>query len=155
MAHGSAAPLGRMFVDGLSGGSRFAAYYAASLHHRLISIQPSGLGADGGVDGKILFRDHPDPKEKPQSIIFSMKGGHLKLDDVRALDSVMTKNGDSIGGLISIEEPTRPMREWAANTGSYTSAFNGQKFPCIQLRTIEQLDGRRRHRAPEWECGRG
>ena len=68
-----------------------------------------------------------------------MKGGHLKLDDVRALDSVVTKNGASIGVLISIEEPTRPMREWAANTGSYTSAFNGQKFPRIQLRTIEQL----------------
>lgn len=31
------------------------------------------------------------------------------------------------------------MREWAANTGSYTSAFNGQKFPRLQLRTIEQL----------------
>ena len=31
-------------------------------------------GADGGVDGKILFRDHPDPKEKPQAIIFSVKG---------------------------------------------------------------------------------
>ncbi|MEO6751202.1 MAG: site-specific DNA-methyltransferase [Chthoniobacteraceae bacterium] len=52
-------------------------------------------GADGGVDGKILFRDHPHPKEKPQSIIFSVKGGHLKLDDVRALDSVVTKNAAS------------------------------------------------------------
>ena len=28
-----------------------------------------------GVDGKILFRDHPDPKEKPQAIVFSVKGG--------------------------------------------------------------------------------
>ena len=31
------------------------------------------------------------------------------------------------------------MREWAANTGSYVSAFNGQKYPRLQLRTIEQL----------------
>ena len=52
---------------------------------------------------------------------------------------MVTKNGASIGVLISIEEPTKPMREWAANTGSYVSAFNGQKFPRIQLRTIEQL----------------
>lgn len=44
-------------------------------------------GADGGVDGEIFFRDHPDPKEKPQA---------------------------------------KPMRQWAANTGSYVSAFNGQ-----------------------------
>ncbi len=42
-------------------------------------------------------------------------------------------------GLISIEEPTKPMREWAANTDNYTSAVNGAKFPRIQLRTIEQL----------------
>ena len=91
------------------------------------------------MDGKILFRDHPDPKEKPQSIIFSVKGGHLKLDDVRALDSVVTKNGASIGVLISIEEPTKPLRDWAANTGSYVSTFNGQKYPRIQLRAIGQL----------------
>ena len=96
-------------------------------------------GADGGVDGKILFRDHPDPKEKPQAIVFSVKGGHLKLDDVRALDSVVTKNGAALGVLISIEEPTKPMRQWAANTGSYVSAFNGQQYPRLQLRTIEQL----------------
>ncbi len=80
-----------------------------------------------------------DPKEKPQSIVFSVKGGHLKLDDVRAPDSVVTKNGASIGVLISIEEPTKPMREWAADTSSYVNAFNGQKYPRIQLRTIEQL----------------
>ena len=96
-------------------------------------------GADGGVDGKILFRDHPDPKQQPQAIVFSVKGGHLKLDDVRALSDVVTKNGAAIGVLISIEEPTKPMRAWAANTGSYVSAFNGQKFPRLQLRTIAQL----------------
>ena len=31
------------------------------------------------------------------------------------------------------------MREWAANTGSHVSAFNGQTFPRLQLRTIGQL----------------
>ncbi len=96
-------------------------------------------GADGGVDGKILFRDHPDPKQKPQTIIFSVKGGGVGVKDVRDLDSVVTKTGAVIGVLISIEEPTKPMREWAANTGNYASAVNGAKFPRLQLRTIEQL----------------
>lgn len=32
-------------------------------------------GADGGVDGKIFFRDHPDAQAKPQVIIASVKGG--------------------------------------------------------------------------------
>jgi len=40
-------------------------------------------------DGKVFFRDHPDAKAKPQVILFSVKGGNLKLDDVRALDSVV------------------------------------------------------------------
>lgn len=96
-------------------------------------------GADGGVDGKILFRDHPDPKQKPQAIVISVKGGNLKLDDIRALDSVVTKTGAAIGVLISIDGFTKAMREWAANTGSYTSAFNGEKFPRLQLRTIDEL----------------
>jgi hypothetical protein len=47
------------------------------------------IGADGGVDCKIFFRDHPDAKAKPQVILFSVKGGNLKLDDVRTLDSVV------------------------------------------------------------------
>ena len=104
-------------------------------------------GADGGVDGKILFRDHPDPKQKPQAIVISVKGGNLKLDDIRALDSVVTKTGAAIGVLISIADFTKAMREWAANTGSYTSGFNGEKFPRLQLRTIDELlsgDGIRR-----------
>ena len=96
-------------------------------------------GADGGVDGKILFRDHPDPRQKPQAIIFSVKGGHVGVKDVRELSDVVRKTDAAIGVLISLDEPTKPMRIEAADTGSYTSAFNGQKFPRIQLRTIEQL----------------
>ena len=67
-------------------------------------------GADGGVDGKVFFRDHPDAKAKPQIIIFSVKGGNLKLDDVRALDSVVKTQAAAIGVLISMDEPTAKMK---------------------------------------------
>ena len=96
-------------------------------------------GADGGVDGKILFRDHPDPKAKPQAIIFSVKGGHVGVKDVRELSDVVRKTGAAIGVLISLDEPTKPMLTESAGAGFYTSAFNAQKFPRVQLRTIEQL----------------
>ena len=81
-------------------------------------------------------------------IIFRLKGGNLKLDDVRALDSVVKAVGGAsatplayvaIGVLFSIEEPTAKMNERAATCGFYTSAFNGQNFLRIQLRTIGQL----------------
>ena len=107
-------------------------------------------GADGGVDGKILFRDHPDPKQKPQAIIFSVKGGHVGVKDVRELSDVVRKTDSAIGVLISLEEPTKPMRIEAADTGFHTSAFNGQKFPRIQLRTIEQLMAGVAIERPSW-----
>ena len=96
-------------------------------------------GADGGVDGKILFRDHPDPKQKPHAIVFSVKGGGVGVKDVRELDSVVRRTGAAIGVLISLAETTKPMRVEAVETGSYTSAFNGQKYPRLQLLTIGQL----------------
>ena len=107
-------------------------------------------GADGGVDGKILFRDHPDPKQKPRAIIFSVKGGHVGVKDVRELSDVVRKTDSAIGVLISLEEPTKPMRIEAADTGFHTSAFNGQKFPRIQLRTIEQLMAGVAIERPSW-----
>ena len=68
-----------------------------------------------------------------------MIGGNLTLDDVRALDSVVKAQDAAIGVLLSIEEPTAKMKEWAATCGFYTSVFNGQKLPRIQLRTIGRL----------------
>ena len=63
----------------------------------------------------------------------------MGVKDVRELDSVVKKTGAAIGVLISLAETTKPMRVEAVNTGSYTSAFNGQKYPRLQLLTIEQL----------------
>ena len=65
--------------------------------------------------------------------------GNRERDDVRALDSVVKTQGAAIGVLLSIEEPTAKMHQWAATCGDYVSAFNGQKYPRIQLRTIGQL----------------
>jgi 4-hydroxyphenylpyruvate dioxygenase-like putative hemolysin len=43
------------------------------------------------------------------------------------------------GVLLSLDAPTKKMEEWAASCGFYTSAFNGQKYPRLHLRTSEQL----------------
>ena len=55
-----------------------------------------------------------------------------------------------IGVLISLAKATKPMRVEAANTGSYTSAFNGQEFPRLQFLTIEQLLAGIPVRRPSW-----
>jgi len=95
-------------------------------------------GADGGIDGKVLFRD--DPKSAgSQEIILQVKGGHLKADDVRALGYVVEREKAALGVLISLDQPTEKMYGDAAAAGYYTHKLNGQKFPRIQLRTVKEL----------------
>jgi hypothetical protein len=95
-------------------------------------------GPDGGIDGKVLFRD--DPKSvSGQEIILQVKGGQLKADDVRALGYVVEREKAAIGVLISIEQPTEKMYADAAAAGYYTHKLNEQKFPRLQLRTVKEL----------------
>lgn len=50
----------------------------------------------------------------------------------------------AMGVLLSMQEPTRPMRDEAVNAGLYESPTWGRKYPKIQLLTVaELLDGRR------------
>lgn len=94
-------------------------------------------GADRGIDGRIYF--HDTPKEgKTKQIILSVKGGHTSVKDVRDLLGVVQREKAEIGVLLTLEEPTRPMRSEAAGAGFYKSPL-GRNHPRLQLFTIEQL----------------
>jgi hypothetical protein len=71
-------------------------------------------------------------------VIFSVKAGHTTVAHVRDLVSVLTRERAEVGVLITMLEPTRPMREEAAGAGFYTSAW-GKSFPRVQLLTVGQL----------------
>jgi site-specific DNA-methyltransferase (adenine-specific) len=92
-------------------------------------------GADKGIDGRLYFqlKDGGDFKQ----IIVSVKGGQLHATDVRDLRGVVAREGAEIGVLVSLHEPTRPMRGEAATAGTFESPWG--KHPRIQLLTIEQL----------------
>jgi len=95
-------------------------------------------GADHGIDGKILFRD--DPKStKPEQIIIQVKGGKTSVKDVRDLRGVLDREQAAIGVLITLEEPTAPMKAEAASTGFYVHKTNQQQYPRLQLRTVKEL----------------
>jgi hypothetical protein len=95
-------------------------------------------GADHGIDGKILFRD--DPKStKPEQIIIQVKGGKTSVKDVRDLRGVLDREKAAIGVLITLEEPTAPMKAEAASTGFYVHKTNQQQYPRLQLRTVQEL----------------
>jgi len=73
-----------------------------------------------------------------------------KLFDNRALGQppgdlrgVLDREKAEIGVLITMEEPTRPMRTEAASGGFYTSPGWGRDYPKLQILTVgELLDGK-------------
>jgi hypothetical protein len=98
-------------------------------------------GADKGIDGRLYFHDE-GPTGKTKQIIFSVKAGHVTVSHVRDLRGVLDREQATIGVLLSMEEPTGPMRAEAASAGFYDSPWG--KHPRIQLLTVaELLDGKR------------
>lgn len=93
-------------------------------------------GADKGIDGRLYFHDESGGKTK--QIILSVKSGHLTAVHVRELRGVVDREKAEIGVLISLEDPTQPMRTEAATAGFYSSPW-GTKHPRIQIRTIKEL----------------
>ena len=98
-------------------------------------------GADKGIDGRLYF--HDEAKGKTKQVILSVKAGGLNVSQVRDLRGVMEREEAEIGVLISMEEPTGPMRKEVASAGFYKSPGWGTSHPRIQLLTVaELLDGK-------------
>ena len=93
-------------------------------------------GADRGIDGRLFFHDEQGGETK--QVILSVKAGHVTVSQLRDLRGVIERAGAAIGVLISMEPPTKPMRTEAADAGLYEGPW-GQKYPRLQLLTIEDL----------------
>ncbi|MBM3237181.1 site-specific DNA-methyltransferase [Candidatus Poribacteria bacterium] len=103
-------------------------------------VQEQKKGADEGVDGVIYFQDaDPDkPKKKiTQKIVVQVKNGKVSVRDIRELKTVVANQKAIIGVFITLENPTEPMVTEAVRAGYYERW--GQKYPKIQIRTVEEL----------------
>jgi DNA modification methylase len=97
-------------------------------------------GADRGIDGRLYFHDE-GAGGKTKQIVLSVKAGKTGPDHIRDLRGVLDREKASIGVLISMQEPTHPMRKEAASVGFYESAWG--KHPRLQILTIQDLlDGK-------------
>ena len=95
-------------------------------------------GADKGIDGRLYF--HDDKSGKSKQIILSVKAGeNVNVAQVRDLRGVIEREKAEIGVLISMEPPSKPMMKEAAEAGSYKSPHIDDRFPRLQIFTIEQL----------------
>jgi site-specific DNA-methyltransferase (adenine-specific) len=138
--------------------------WALSLIDARPRTEGEGKGADRGVDGMLYFYEFEEtdtkiskPSEKRESIrrkiLVQVKGGGVNRADVATLLGDVN-NQKFVGGvLVTLEKPTKPMREEAADAGRYASNFWHKKdYPKIQILTIEGLlDGTERVDSPPQE----
>ena len=94
-------------------------------------------GADRGIDGRIFFHDEAE-SGKTKQIIISVKAGNTGPAHVRDLRGVVDREKAAMGLLITMEDPTAPMRKEAASAGFYESPW-GTKHPTIQILTVGEL----------------
>lgn len=94
-------------------------------------------GADQGIDGVITFID--DASNKPKRVLVQVKGGGVGSATVRDLRGTVEREQAAIGVLITLEPATKPMTTEAAAAGFYESPGWHQKYPRLQILTIEQL----------------
>ncbi|GAA4169288.1 DNA methyltransferase [Shinella granuli] len=89
--------------------------------------------ADRGIDGRMYF----ETKDALGEMIISVKGGKLKPSDVRDLRGVIERERSSLGGFLSLQEPSKAMRTEAAEAGFFE--YNGNRYPRIQLLTVREI----------------
>jgi site-specific DNA-methyltransferase (adenine-specific) len=121
--------------------------WALSLIDARPRTEGDGKGADRGVDGMLYFYESKDKREK---ILVQIKGGGVKRNDVSTLLGDVNNQKFVAGILITLENPTKPMREEAADAGRYESKlWHDKDYPKIQILTIEGLlSGTERVEAP-------
>ncbi len=113
-------------------------WWAVGLIPNAKPAQDKKKGADSGIDGYINF--FVDKSGKAQKIIIQVKSGNISAPDIRDLKGTMEREKAVMGAFITLKNPTKPMLKEAATAGFYqTPLLAGQKFPRLQILTIEDL----------------
>jgi adenine specific DNA methylase Mod len=101
--------------------------------------QDKKKGADSGIDGYINFFD--DGSGKAKKIVVQVKSGHVTASQIRDLKAVVDRDKAVIGAFITLESPTKPMRDEALSAGHYAPEHLAKEHtsPKIQILTIAEL----------------
>jgi len=106
-------------------------------------------GADKGIDGWSFFHDSTEPSDVKQVIVSVKAGQNVGVAMVRDLRGVVEREEAAIGVLITMEEPTKPMRSEAAGAGFYVSPAR-TRHPKLQILTIDDLLAGKKIDMPPW-----
>ncbi len=126
----------------------------------LIGARPlkegEGKGADRGVDGLLYYyeterkdllnrikEDAPGVRKESvhrEKMIVQVKGGGVNRGDVATLLGDVENQKAAGGVLITLDKPSKPMREEASDAGRYASKlWHDKDYPRIQILTVEGL----------------
>jgi DNA modification methylase len=103
-------------------------------HNRAVIHQKKG--ADRGIDGVAYFATGRNETEK---MVFQVKSGDVKRNDIATLKGDMEREGASLATLITLREPTKPMREEAAHSGIYHHVLTGRTIHRVQIVTVREM----------------
>ena len=101
---------------------------------------------DRGIDGVIRFP--VDAKGNSDRVLVSVKGGATNPGHVRDLVGTVDSQRAAMGVFVMMNEPTRGMLEAANQSGTYVHPANGQRFPKVQIVTVEELLNGKRPNMP-------
>ena len=97
----------------------------------------SKKGADRGTDGVISFLGAD--RKTPHRCIVQVKSGHVNSATIRDLKGTIEREKAELGLLITLEQPTGPMRTEALEAGFYHSELMQRDYPRMQILTIGEL----------------
>ena len=83
-------------------------YWAMSLLEAL-PRENKKKGADRGIDGLVYFID--GPRQATQRAVVQVKSGRVSSPQIRDLKGVLEREKAALGLLITLQEPTRDMRD--------------------------------------------
>lgn len=89
------------------------------------------------MDGYINFLD--DQSGVAKKVVVQVKSGYVGVNNVRDLKGVIEREKSAIGALITLREPTGPMKTEAASAGFYQPANFPEKYPRLQILTVAEL----------------
>jgi hypothetical protein len=93
-------------------------------------------GADAGIDGTAYFLTGKDDNAK---IIFQVKSGGVKRSDIATLRGDMTRENAELAYLITLENPSGPMKSEAKGAGQYQHPLMGRPYDRISIVTAQEI----------------
>ena len=93
-------------------------------------------GADFGIDARAFFKTGKSDNAK---IIFQVKSGGVKRNDIATLKGDMADEKATLAVLITLEPPSGPMVSGAKKAGQYKHDLMGRNYDRISIVTVREI----------------